>query len=161
VQLLALLLLAFILVPLIELSLLLYLGAHTYWWLPLAVVIITGVCGAWLARWQGFQTYRRIRQEFQQGRLPTDSLLDAAMIFVAGALLLTPGMLTDAIGFSLLLPPCRRFYRQLIIHWAKSRFRVDTFVSPGPGPGDFPAADRDQIIDSYVVDRPDEDATDG
>jgi UPF0716 protein FxsA len=157
VRLLALLLLAFILVPLIELSLLLYLGACTVWWLPLAVVIVTGVCGAWLARWQGFQTYQNIRREFQQGRLPTDSLLDAAMIFVAGALLLTPGMLTDAFGFSLLLPPCRRFYRQAIIRWAKARFRVETVVGPGPGPGDFSSTDRDQIIDSYVVDRTEED----
>jgi UPF0716 protein FxsA len=160
VQLLALLLLAFILIPLVELSLLLILGARTYWWLPLAVVVVTGVCGAWLARWQGFQTYRRIRQEFQQGRLPADSLFDAAMIFVAGALLLTPGMLTDALGFSLLLPPCRRFYKNAIIRWAKARFRIETFVSPGSGPGNFLSTDRDRIIDSYVVDRPEEEPPD-
>jgi UPF0716 protein FxsA len=153
VQLLALLLLAFILVPLVELSLLLLLGAHTYWWLPLAVVIVTGACGAWLARLQGFQTYRRIQQDLREGRLPADSLLDAAMIFVAGALLLTPGMLTDLFGFSLLLPPCRRFYKRAAVRWAKANFRVRTFAGPGTGPGDFASTHRDRIIDSYVVDR--------
>jgi UPF0716 protein FxsA len=151
VRLFTLLLAAFILVPLVELSLLLLLGAYSRWWLPLLLVIVTGLAGATLARIQGWQTYRRIQQELAAGRMPTDSLLDAVMIFVAGALLLTPGMLTDLFGFSLLLPPCRRFYKRRILRWLKARFQVHTnFVGPGG------AAGPDEIIDSYVVERPDE-----
>jgi len=153
----AVLLLLFIIVPLVELSLLLVLGSCTYWWVPLVLVILTGAVGAWLARLQGWHTYRRIQQELAQGRLPTDSLLDALMIFVAGALLLTPGMLTDAFGFSLLIPPCRRVYKGRIVRWLKSRFQVEAFSTRHP----HPTVARDQIIDSYVVDRPTDEPSQG
>ncbi len=147
-RILSLLFLAFILVPLAELSLLLLLGKHTQWWVPLVLVVVTGTCGALLARLQGWQTYRRIQQEMSSGEMPTDSLLDAAMIFVAGALLLTPGMLTDVFGFSLLLPPCRHLYKAAMIRWIKARFHVESVF----GEGQESTTDRDQIIDSYVVD---------
>jgi UPF0716 protein FxsA len=156
-RLLSLLLLTFILIPLAELSLLLLLGSYTHWYVPLLLVIVTGVCGAALARLQGWQTYRRIQQELAEGRMPTDSLLDAAMIFVAGALLLTPGMLTDALGFSLLLPPCRRLYKHGLVRWIKSRFRVQTFTTTAQPS----AAGRDEIIDSYVIDSRSDDGEPG
>ncbi len=150
-----LLLLAFVFVPLAELSLLLILGAKTLWWVPLALVVVTGICGAWLARMQGARTYLRIQGELQAGRMPTDALLDAAMIFVAGALLLTPGILTDIFGFSLLVPPCRRLYRRNLTRRFQTRFQVHSVYHGGP----VPPADGDRIVDSYVVDR--EESLDG
>ena len=147
-RLLGLLLLAFILIPLAELSLLLLLGSHTRWWVPLLLVIVTGVCGAWLARHQGWRTCRRIQQELLAGRMPTDSLLDAVLILVAGILLLTPGMLTDVCGISLLLPPCRRLVKYALLRWIRARFRVQALYGAGP---EHPPG-RDEIIDSYVVD---------
>jgi UPF0716 protein FxsA len=140
------LLLLFIVLPLVELTLLLMLGDLTRWWVSLLVVVVTGVIGSLLARRQGWQTYRRIQQELAAGHLPTDSLLDAVLIFVAGALLLTPGLLTDAAGLSLLIPACRRIYKARLASWFKARFKLSGFTSPGNAPK------RSQVIDSYVID---------
>jgi UPF0716 protein FxsA len=113
------LLLLFIVVPLIELALLLQLAKRTSPILTLTLVIATGALGAILARQQGVRVLLQIRRQLNAGRLPTRALLDALMIFVAGALLVTPGILTDLFGFSLLIPACRRRYRT----WLAKRFQ--------------------------------------
>lgn len=146
------LLLLFLVVPLVELTLLLILGDVTdRWWVPILLVIVTGVVGAGLARRQGLQTLRRIQAELSQGKLPTDALLDALLIFLAGALLLTPGVLTDAVGVSLLIPPCRRFYKARLVAWLKTHFQLHVFPQ-----GDQFGSDRSTVIDSYVVDPSDD-----
>ena len=81
--------------------------------------------------------------------MPTTSLMDAAMILVAGAFLLTPGILTDLFGVSLLLPPCRKFYRAKLATLLKKRF------TPHPL-DDSPDVGGSKIIDSYVVENDDE-----
>ncbi|HUG69415.1 MAG TPA: FxsA family protein [Pirellulaceae bacterium] len=139
------LLLLFIVVPFVELALLLKLAELTSWLHTLLLVIATGVLGTWLARSQGMRTYRKIQQSLSAGQMPTDSLLDAAMIFVAGALLLTPGMLTDLFGFSLLFPMTRQLYRRWLVQRFKARFTMQTrFGSSEP-------RQESEIIDSYVV----------
>jgi UPF0716 protein FxsA len=139
------LLLIFIVVPFVELALLLKLADLTSWWHTLLLVIVTGVLGTWLARSQGVRTYRKIQQSLSAGQMPTDSLLDAAMIFVAGALLLTPGILTDLLGFSLLVPFTRLLYRRWLVQRFKARFTMQTtFGSSEP-------RQESEIIDSYVV----------
>jgi UPF0716 protein FxsA len=134
----------FILVPLVELWLLLEVARHTSVTTTLLVVVVTGVIGTLLARAQGWRTFRTIRRELSHGHVPTDALLDAAMIFLAGALLLTPGLLTDAFGLSLLVPACRRGYRRLVARWIRRHFTVD---SAGP----YPRTDRSRVIDVHVV----------
>ena len=143
---LARLLLLFITVPLVELILLLWLAKKTDPLFTLMLVIVTGIVGAWLARVQGWRTYRRIQQELSKGRMPTESLWDAVMIFVAGAFLLTPGVLTDLFGLSLLVPACRRYYQRRLVEWVKSNVTVQTYPPRTSPP-------TDQIIDSYVIDR--------
>jgi UPF0716 protein FxsA len=139
------LLLIFIVVPFVELALLLKLADLTSWWHTLLLVIVTGVLGTWLARSEGVRTYRKIQQSLSAGQMPTDSLLDAAMIFVAGALLLTPGILTDLLGFSLLVPFTRLLYRRWLVQRFKARFTMQTtFGSSEP-------RQESEIIDSYVV----------
>jgi len=101
------LLVAFIVMPLIELWLLLQVGAHVGWKSTLALVIVTGVTGAWLARAQGAQVMREIQRDMANGVMPAPRLIDGAMILVAGVLLITPGLITDTLGFLLLLPPVR------------------------------------------------------
>ncbi len=135
----------FVLVPLAELTLLLLLARQTGLWTALATVVGTGVAGTLLARSQGLKTLRGIQRELSEGKIPTDRLLDAAMIFCAGALLLTPGLLTDAFGLSLLIPVFRRRYRQILRQWISRHFHVGPFASTG-------TAERSEIIDSYVVD---------
>ena len=143
---LARLLLLFITVPLVELALLLWLAKKIDPLPTLMLVIVTGIVGAWLARVQGWRTYRGIQQELAQGRMPTESLWDAVMIFVAGAFLLTPGVLTDLFGLSLLIPACRRYYQRHLAGWVKSNVNVQTYPPHKSHPSD-------QIIDSYVIDR--------
>jgi len=139
------LLLLFIVVPFVELALLLKLAEVTSWLHTLGLVIVTGIVGTWLARSQGLRTYQKIQQSLSAGQMPTDSLIDAAMIFVAGALLLTPGILTDLFGFSLLFPLTRQLYRRWLVQRFKARFTVKTSVNGGP------PQQSSQVIDSYVV----------
>ena len=147
------LLLLFITVPFVELALLLYIADLTGWRFTLALVIVTGLVGSVLARAQGFRTYRQIQSELGAGRLPAQSMLDAVMIFVAGALLLTPGVLTDIFGLSLLIPSCRAFYRRRLVDRVKGRFGIRTMND-----GDWQSPDsRSQVIDSYVIDSSTED----
>ncbi len=142
---LARLLLLFIMVPLVELILLMYVADRTHWWFAASLVIVTGIVGTLLARSQGTKTYRRIHASMSQGQIPTDALIDAAMIFVAGALLVTPGILTDAFGLSLLVPSCRRWYRRRLVSWFRARFTFQAESSDGPLQAES------EVIDSYVV----------
>lgn len=108
------LLLLFTLVPLIELYLLIGIGRQVGLVPTLALVLFTGVLGAWLARRQGIATLARVQRSLAAGELPTEALLDGLMILLAGAVLLTPGLLTDLTGFLLLAPAGRRPIRRAI-----------------------------------------------
>jgi UPF0716 protein FxsA len=111
---LARLLLLFIAVPLIELALLLQLGSAVGLLPTIALVIITGVVGASLARGQGLRVLLQIRQEMAEGRVPVGKLMDGLLILLAGALLLTPGLLTDLVGLAALIPGPRAYVKRLI-----------------------------------------------
>lgn len=106
------LLLLFTLVPLVELALLVYLGREVGFWPTVALVLGTGILGAWLAKLQGLLVLRQVQGELARGRLPTAALVDGALILVAGTLLLTPGLITDLWGFVLLVPPGRALARR-------------------------------------------------
>jgi UPF0716 protein FxsA len=108
------LLVLFVVVPLVEMYILFRIAELTSFPATVALVLATGALGAWLAKWQGSSTIRRIQDELAAGRIPGQALVDGAMILVAAALLLTPGILTDLFGFSLLMPPCRAVYRRLL-----------------------------------------------
>ena len=156
-----LLLFLFIAVPVTELVILVQLAHQVSWPVTLALVFATGILGASLARWQGWRTIQSIQAELRDGRMPTRSLLDAGMILVAGALLLTPGILTDLFGFSLLVPACRRFYQRAVTAWVRRNFRVEVFSSGFPSGSPFDTgAERDlandDVIDARVVQRVDE-----
>ena len=101
------LLLLFTIVPLVELFLLVKLGTVVGVGPTVALVIFTGVLGAWLARQQGLGVLRRLSEDLAVGRLPAEALIDGLLILIAGAVLLTPGLLTDALGFFLLVPQSR------------------------------------------------------
>jgi len=99
---------AFIIIPFIELFLLLRVGEWIGGWRTFALVIATGIAGAALARREGFAAMMRLRQCIALGEPPTEALLDAILIFMAGVVLITPGFLTDLTGIALLLPAPRR-----------------------------------------------------
>lgn len=80
----------------------------------IALILATGVLGAALARHQGLGVLRDMRDELRAGRLPASSLVDAVIILVAAALLVTPGILTDTVGFLCLVPPVRRGLKAVV-----------------------------------------------
>ena len=108
------LLLLFTIVPLVELFLLVKLGTVIGIGATVLIVICTGVLGAWLARWQGLGVLRRLSEDLAKGRLPADALIDGLLILIAGAVLLTPGLITDALGFLLLVPQGRAVVRKVV-----------------------------------------------
>jgi UPF0716 protein FxsA len=114
---------AFILVPLAELAVLIAVGDVIGLWPTLALLLGVSVAGAWLAKREGLAAWRRFQLAMADGRVPTVEVADGAMIMLAGALLLTPGFLTDVIGVLLLLPPTRAMARRLAPRLAARRLR--------------------------------------
>lgn len=151
--------LLFTLLPIIELSILIQLGSRIGLFGTIGVVLLTGVLGAALARWQGMQTLWRLRKAMAGGEAPTDVLLDGAMILIAAAVLVTPGILTDLFGFALLTPPIRAVIKPALKAWFAKRVRVEVgrgatgFGGLGNSPGGFPPFGRSHdVVDGEVVD---------
>lgn len=120
------LLLLLLLLPLAELVLLTMLADGTNWQTAVVVVLCTALAGALLIRRQSWRTLQRIRSELAAGRLPADALLDGLLIFIAGLLLLTPGLLTDTCAIGLLIPPVRRLIKNRLVAYFQSRFETTT-----------------------------------
>ena len=108
------LLVLFTLVPLAELYLLLQVGSALGVGLTILLVVGTGVVGAYLARLEGWRTLRQMQENLHNGIAPTGELIDGALILGAGLLLITPGIVTDTVGFSLLLPLTRSALKRAI-----------------------------------------------
>ncbi len=109
------LLLLFIIVPAVELGLLIQVGIYLGTWPTLALIVFTGIVGAYLARLQGLSVLTCAQEQMDRGELPASSLADGVMILVAGALLMAPGILTDAFGFSLLVPGFRNLIKDILL----------------------------------------------
>ena len=141
------LLLLFTLVPLTEFMLLYWIGEQIGLLPTIILVLGTGILGASLARRQGVATLDRLRGELAQGAMPADAIFDGVLIFVAAALLVTPGVLTDAFGFALLVPPFRAMLKKLL----RRRFasRIQTHILTQAWTNSPPPSDR--IIDVEVI----------
>jgi len=109
--------LLFTCIPLVELYLLLQIGSIIGAVNTILLVIITGVLGAYLAQQEGLRTLERIQALMARGEMPGEPLIDALLILVAGFLLITPGILTDLLGFLMLIPATRAPIRR----WIKGR----------------------------------------
>lgn len=148
------LLLAFIAVPLIEIGLFIKVGGWLTLWPTLAIVLATGIIGTFLVRQQGLKVLGELRNSMSQMRDPLSPLAHGAMILFAGALLLTPGFFTDAIGFLLLVPQIR----QAIITFAAARVKVASFTAGSHAGASRPRYGDDGVIDgeySDLTDTPD------
>ena len=110
-------LLLFILMPIIEIAVLLRVGAAIGWLSALAVVILTAIVGTLMLRQQGLTTLSRAQQRLAGGEMPAEQLLEGLFLMFGGALLLTPGFVTDAMGFLCLVP----ISRQAMVRYIKSR----------------------------------------
>ena len=123
-----LLLLAFLLVPFLEIYLLITVGGILGAIPTIALVVFTAVLGALLLRQQGFATLQRARADMARGQVPASAMLEGLVLAFSGALLLTPGFFTDTLGFLGLIPPVRRMF----IAWVLKRMTVR---ASGAGPG--------------------------
>lgn len=110
--------LLFLIVPLIEIALFIQVGGFIGLWWTLAIVILTAALGTFLVRSQGLAVLAQLRGSFEELRDPTEPLAHGAMVLFSGALLLTPGFFTDAVGFALMVPGIRarifQFFRSRI-----------------------------------------------
>ena len=130
------------LVPLVELWLLVELTQRTSLSWTIALVVSTGMLGMSLVRWQGMKAWRQIQQQLLAGQSPSQSIVAGVVILVAGALLLTPGILTDTAGFLLLIPAVRTafagYVRKRLVSRAigsvKGSVWVSSFSSSFPQP---------------------------
>jgi len=116
---------AFILVPILELGLLLEVGRILGPLRTVLLVVFTGFVGAVTARSQGFHVVTELRKDIAMGRTPAPRLFDGVAILVAGVFLVTPGLITDAVGFLLLVPAVRAWLRR----WALAR--IERGISSG------------------------------
>ncbi len=139
-------------IPLVELLILLRLAAAVSWGPTIALVVITGVLGAALARREGVRTLSRIQEDLNAGRVPTLALVEGLMILLAGVVLVTPGILTDLAGFVLLIPALRRRIASRVVSAISRRVVV---MHPGgfqaggfqPGSAGQPTASGEPFID--------------
>lgn len=106
--------LAFTLIPVIELYLLIKIGTVIGSLNTICLVIVTGFTGAWLARMEGMHTMLKVRSNMEQGIMPAEELIDALIIFCAGVVLITPGILTDFTGLLLLWPVTRKRFKMFL-----------------------------------------------
>ncbi|MFH2060006.1 MAG: FxsA family protein [Pseudomonadota bacterium] len=106
--------LGFTLIPVLELYLLIKVGTIIGGFNTILLVILTGFIGAWLARMEGMRTLLKLRTNLAQGLMPAEEMIDAVIIFAAGIVLLTPGLITDVTGLLLLWPPSRNWFKRML-----------------------------------------------
>ncbi len=129
--------LLFVVVPLLELVLLVRLGAVVGLWPTLGLVFATGIVGAALTRAEGLRVVLQLQRELAEGRPPARPLLDGMSLLVGGVLLLTPGILTDVAALALLLPPSRRWIQRRGLAWLERQARSGALNVTVMGPGGF------------------------
>jgi UPF0716 protein FxsA len=122
------LVLLFLVVPLAELYVIIQVGQAFGALNTIALLIIVSAAGAWLVKREGINVWRRFQRSVEAGSVPGKEIADGVMILFAGALLLSPGFLTDIFGIALLLPPVRAVVRASVMRQAARRagiFRMD------------------------------------
>jgi UPF0716 protein FxsA len=146
--------LLFIVLPLVEILILVKIGMVTSFWVPIAIVIVTGVVGTALARREGWKVLDRMREDVRIGQMPADSLIDAFLVLLAGILFVLPGVLTDIVGIALLFPPSRSLVKRGVAAWFKRNVELHVGRVRGgswPNAGGPASPDHDKIIDARVI----------
>ncbi len=113
--------LLFTALPLLDLWVLLRIGGAIGFWNTVALVVATGLAGAWLAKLEGARVLRGWQRAVAEGRLPDEGVLSGALVLAGGLLLVSPGVITDALGLVLLFPPTRRAVATALRRWLERR----------------------------------------
>jgi UPF0716 protein FxsA len=136
----AILVLLFLVLPIVELYVIIRVGQEIGALYTIALLLVISVVGAWLAKREGLGVWRRINAQVGAGKVPGAELVDAFLILLAGALLLTPGFITDVLAIFLLLPPSRAVVRRTLRRRFMGRaeiFRGTAHPSAPPPPPDI------------------------
>ena len=123
-----LLLALIIIVPALEIWLLIFSGKTLGVLVTILLIISTGVLGAWLAKYQGLEALRKAQQQMSYGQMPGDVIIDGLCILVGGVVLLTPGFITDALGFMLLIPTTRNLIKPFIYNTLRKMVDRGQFI---------------------------------
>ncbi|MFC6733569.1 MULTISPECIES: FxsA family protein [unclassified Haladaptatus] len=144
-----------LLIPVLDAMLLVLLAGRIGGVATVALVVLTALIGMLLVRAEGRHTLRKISRKLESGTPPTDELLDGGLLLVAGALLLTPGIVTDLVGFIFIIPLTRIPIRMAVKRWFVTPYldkRVNGFVTGNVYTGGFPNQDDDYDDDTVDVD---------
>jgi UPF0716 protein FxsA len=125
------LVLLFIVIPILELAVIIQVGEAIGVWWTIALLLADSFLGAWLLRHQGGAAWRRFNAAISEGRVPAREVIDGVLIIFGGALLITPGFISDIFGVLFLLPPTRALIRK----WLLRRGSFTFFTSVGRPPG--------------------------
>lgn len=115
-------------IPLLDILLLVVLTGILGWELVIALVVLTALVGMLLVRAEGRHTMRKVQQKLAAGEVPTDELVDGGLLLIAGVFLLTPGLVTDLVGFVLVVPITR-----IPVRWAAKRWVVTPYIDAKTG----------------------------
>lgn len=121
------LLILFVIVPVTELYILIEVGKKIGGLTTIGIIILTGIIGAYLVKGQGFMILKKIQSDLNEGIIPGDSLIQGAIILAGGIFLLTPGFVTDIIGFIFLIPVSRRVVKKYLLKWLKRKTKEGNF----------------------------------
>ncbi|MCB1549800.1 MAG: FxsA family protein [Hyphomicrobiaceae bacterium] len=130
-------LLIFIAVPLLELALLIWIGKSIGLMLTIGLVVTTAVIGTTVLQYQGFAVLARAQQAMMRGQMPVEPVLDGMALLLAGAFLITPGLITDTFGFLLLVPHVRRLFAKFMLARVLKWGRIEVRTYDGR-PGETP-----------------------
>jgi UPF0716 protein FxsA len=131
------LVLLFIVVPIVEIYVIIQVGQAIGALWTIALLVADSILGSVLMRAQGRAAWRRFNQAIAAGRVPAREVLDGVLVIFGGALLLTPGFVTDVFGLTFLLPPTRAVIRRLLVRRFAGRIRVSGPPPRGPGASSF------------------------
>ncbi len=152
---------AFVVMPLVEIYVLIQVGQVIGAWPTILLLVADSMLGAWIVRREGARAWRALNEALASGRMPATELADGALILVGGALMLTPGFVTDILGALVVLPFTRPVARRMLAQVVSRRLVVigpvmgpgmppgtgpDSTRRPGPGPGDGPVV-RGDVVD--------------
>lgn len=122
------LVLLFIIVPLLEVVVFIFSGNIIGVWPTIALILLTGFIGIWLAKREGTQMITTARLKLQNGEIPQGIILDSICIFGGAVLLITPGFITDICGFLLLIPATRKLFRRGLENLFRTMIKTRSFV---------------------------------
>ncbi len=142
----------FLLVPIIELYVMVQIGKVIGLGITILIIFITAFIGAKLTKAQGIQAIKNGRSALMSGKLPHKEVIDGVLIIIAGAVLLTPGFLTDLLGFSLLIPNLRSSYRELLINYFKTRIVIHRSSKNNNKKSKPDETDAQAILEAEIID---------